>query len=95
MKIRFNQPETKNPEQDRGLRVHYSEAKRSGKSWRWYLIVLIASMPLLYLLGLIAWDEITVEANGRIRVSNFVMRAPVDGYVQQIHVRPLQNVAQG
>ncbi len=95
MKIRFNQPETKNPEQDRGLRVQYSEAKRSGKSWRWYLIVLIASMPLLYLLGLIAWDEITVEANGRIRVSNFVMRAPVDGYVQQIHVRPLQNVAQG
>jgi len=95
MKIRFNQPETKNPEQDRGLRVQYSESKRSSKSWRWYLIVLIASMPLLYLLGLIAWDEITIEANGRIRVSNFVVRTPVDGYIQQIHVRPLQSVAQG
>mgnify|MGYP001574382475 FL=1 len=95
MKIRFNQPETMSPDHDRGLLVQYSHAKRLGKSWRWYLIVLIVSLPLLYLLGLILWGEIAIEANGRIRVTNFVMRAPIDGHVQQILVRPLQSVVEG
>ncbi|WP_244072813.1 HlyD family secretion protein [Nitrosomonas sp. PY1] len=83
------------PDHDRGLLVQYSHAKRLGKSWRWYLIVLVVSLPLLYLLGLIIWDGVAIEANGRIRVTNFVMRAPVDGHVQQIWVQPLQRVMEG
>lgn len=95
MKIRFNQPENKIPNDDRGLRIRYSDAKRPGRPWRWYLILVIASFPLIYLLGLIAWERMTVEANGRIRVANFIVRAPVDGYIQRISAEPLQMVSGG
>lgn len=95
MKIRFNQPENKAPDIDRGLRVHYSEAKRPGRPWRWYLIVAISSLPIIYLLGVIMWETIAIEANGRIRVANIPVRTAVEGYVQQIFVEPLQTVSAG
>lgn len=95
MKIRFNQPENKAPDIDRGLRVHYSEAKRPGRPWRWYSIVAISSLPIVYLLGIIIWETIAIEASGRIRVNNFSVRTAVDGYVQQIFVEPMQTVSEG
>ncbi|QOJ22495.1 MAG: HlyD family efflux transporter periplasmic adaptor subunit [Gammaproteobacteria bacterium] len=95
MKIRFNQPESKAPDIDRGLRVQYSAAKRSAKPWRWYLIIAISSLPIVYLLGVIAWDAINIEANGRIRLPSFTMRAAADGYVQQLFVEPLQTASEG
>ncbi|UJP05070.1 MAG: hypothetical protein LZF61_09540 [Nitrosomonas sp.] len=95
MKIRFNQPENKIPDDDRGLRIRYSNAKRPSKPWRWYLILAIASLPLTYLIGKIIWENYRVEANGRIKVTNFIVRAPVDGFVRQIFVTPLQTVAEG
>lgn len=95
MKIRFNQPENKTPNIDRGLRVHYSEAKRPGRPWRWYSIVAISSLPIIYLLGIIVWETIAIEASGRIRVNNFSVRTAVDGYVQQIFVEPMQAISEG
>lgn len=95
MKIRFNQPESKNPHDDRGLRIQYSDAKRPGRPWRWYLILAISGLPLIYLVGLVVWEQVTVEASGRIRVPNFTVRAAVDGYVEQILVKPLQTVSAG
>lgn len=95
MKIRFNQPENKAPDIDRGLRIQYSEAKRPGRPWRWYLIVAISSLPIVYLLTVIAWDAIAIESSGRIRISNFPVRTAVDGYVHQLFVEPLQTVSEG
>ncbi len=95
MKIRFNQPENKIPNDDRGLRIQYSDAKRPGRPWRWYLILAVASIPLVYLIGKIVWENYRVEANGRIKITNFVVRAPVDGYIQQIFVKPMQTVPAG
>lgn len=95
MKIRFNQPENKNPHDDRGLRIRYSDAKRPGRPWRWYLILAISGLPLIYLVGLVVWEQVTVEASGRIRVPNFTVRSAVDGYVEQIFVKPLQTVSTG
>lgn len=95
MKIRFNQPENKAPDIDRGLRVQYSAAKRAGRPWRWYLIMAISSLPVVYLLGTIIWDTISIEANGRIRVPSFTVRTAVDGYVEKLFVEPLQTVSEG
>lgn len=95
MKIRFNQPENKAPDVDRGLRVQYSAAKRSANPWRWYLIIAVSSLPIVYLLAVIVWEMINIEANGRIRVPNFTVRTAVDGYVEQLFVAPLQKVSEG
>jgi multidrug resistance efflux pump len=92
MKIRFNQPENKIPNDDRGLRIQYSDAKRPGRPWRWYLILAIASLPLIYLIGKIVWENFRIEANGRIKAVSFIVRVPVEGHLQQIFVKPLQTV---
>ncbi|OQW42918.1 MAG: secretion protein HlyD [Proteobacteria bacterium SG_bin4] len=95
MKIRFNQPENKIPNDDRGLRIQYSDAKRPGRPWRWYLILAIASLPLVYLIGKIVWESFGVEAHGRIKVTNFIVRALVEGYVQQVFFKPLEMIPAG
>lgn len=92
MKIRFNQPEQKLPDHDRGVRIHYGAAKRPQKAWRWYLIVVIASIPLLYLIGLILLEMIIIKADGRITVPNITVRSSVEGYVKHVFVKPLQAV---
>lgn len=92
MKIRFNQPEQKIPDQDRGIRIHYGAAKRAQIAWRWYLIIIIASVPLLYLIGLTLLEMIVIKADGRVTVPNIRVRSSVDGYVQEFFVKPLQAV---
>lgn len=95
MKIRFNQPEQRIPNDDRGLRIQYGEAKRPRKPWRWYLILIVASLPLLYLIGLVLQEMIIVKADGRITVPHIIVRASVDGYVKQVFVRSLHTVIEG
>jgi len=95
MKIRFNQPEHKVPNDDRGIRIQYGEAKRSGKSWRWYLILIVSSLPFLYLISLILMETILVKADGRISIPQITVRTSVDGYIQQVFVKPLQTVMAG
>tara|TARA_R110002073_G_scaffold280522_1_gene444685 strand:+ start:909 stop:1967 length:1059 start_codon:yes stop_codon:yes gene_type:complete len=95
MKIRFNQPGKKTPDDDRGVRIQYGEAKRPGRPWRWYLILIVASLPLLYLSGLILQDMIVIKASGRVQVPLVTVRSTSEGYVQQVFVKPLQTVTQG
>lgn len=95
MKIRFNQPEQKIPDDDRGMRIHYGDAKRPRKVWRWYLILIVSSLPLLYLVGLALIEMIIVKADGRITIPHLTVRASTDGYVKQIFIQPLQTVNQG
>ena len=95
MKIRFNQPEKRNPNDDRGVNIKYGQAKRPGRPWRWYFIVIIVSLPLLYLLGVIAREAIVIEASGRINVPIVTVRSSSEGYIQQVFVEPLQTVTKG
>ena len=95
MKIRFNQPEQRIPNDDRGIRIQYGEAKRYSKQWRWYLILIVSSLPLLYLIGSVLQEMIIVKADGRITVPHIIVRASVDGFVKQVFVRSLHTVLEG
>ncbi len=95
MKIRFNQPEQRILNDDRGIRIQYGEAKRHRKQWRWYLILIVSSLPLLYLIGSVLQEMIIVKADGRITVPHIIVRASVDGFVKQVFVRSLHTVLEG
>ncbi len=95
MKIRFNQPEKKNPETEQGIRIPYDPAKRSGAAWRWYLILAVASLPLLYLAGLILRETLLTEIDGRIILPHITVRAQSAGQVQQLKISPLETVSEG
>lgn len=95
MKIRFDPPERRTPDNDRGVRIEYGATRRGGTPWRWYLILIVASVPLLYLMGAILREFFIVEADGRITMPQTVIRSSGDGYIQQIFVKPLETVAEG
>jgi len=95
MKIRFDPPERQDPSRDHGLRVEYGATKRTGWRWRWYLILLLVSSPLLYLLWTLLKDWIFVEAHGYITVPQTVVRAGGEGYIQELRAQPLTSVVVG
>jgi len=92
MKIRFNTPENKAPDYDGGVQVQYGAAKRALKPWRWYIIVLVSSAPLLYLIGLVLYEFVAVKADGQISAPNITVRSVGNGYVAEMLVEPLQEV---
>ncbi len=95
MKIRFNTPENRNPDYDSGVRVQYGKGKRAIKPWRWYMILFIASAPLLYLIGFILYEIVVVKADGRITAPQIVVRSAGSGYITDILIKPLQKVNTG
>src|SRR5882724_10504474 len=95
MKVRFVKPEQKDPARDRGITVPYAPAKRNLARWRWYIILLVVSSPLLYFISKFAYSSVVVEAPGFLRQEQITVRAMVAGYVSDVYVKPLQVVAEG
>ena len=95
MKVRFVKPEQKDPARDRGITVPYAPAKRNLARWRWYIILLVVSSPLLYFVTKFAYSSVVVEAPGFVRQEQITVRAMVAGYVSDVYVKPLQVVAEG
>lgn len=95
MKIRFDKPEQKQPDFDRGLKVSYGSSKRALASWRWYLILLIICSPLIFFLikfGSYLW---IVRGTGYVEVPQIEIRSNENGYVKKLWVKSMQDVKPG
>src|SRR5581483_10755380 len=94
MKVRFVKPEAGDPERDRGLQVPYAPAKRHLARWRWYLILLVVSSPLLFFVGDFLYSSVMIEAPGFIAQEQLTVRSAGQGYVDEVYVKPLDEVRQ-
>jgi multidrug resistance efflux pump len=95
MKIRFQSAKSSTPDRERGIQVPYAPAKRALARWRWYLIVLLVSLPLVYLLAQLATSVLFVSAAGLIRLERVPINAKIAGTVERIEVRTSSRVAPG
>lgn len=95
MKVRFRSPRARQPERDRGLRVPYAAAQRTGYRLRWYLIVLLVAIPVLYLGYSFAQLLLITELSGQVHLQPVTITAPVDGQVLALPVAPDMAVAPG
>ncbi len=98
MKIRFTPQAQKKPEHIRGVRVPYAEGKRKiplFAQWRWYLIVLIVSSPLFYLLGKIVFSYIFITAPGFLSLDKLTINSSSAGIIDQFAVPVGGEVAKG
>jgi len=95
MKVRFVKPEQTDPNRDRGIQVPYAPGKRQLARWRWYLILLVVSSPLLYFVGKALWTSVAVEAPGVIAQEQLTVRTMGQGYVEEVYVKPYDEVAAG
>ncbi len=95
MKINFDENKQRNPQREREMKVPYAPAKRKTARFRWYLILLIVSSPLLYFLGKMLYLLFVINAPGYVTLNKIPVNASVAGVVAKIAVKPGEMVEQG
>lgn len=95
MKVHFRSPKIKDPDRERGVRVPYASARRTVSRWRWYLVVLLVSVPFLYLIGQILYTTLVVTAPGFITLEKVPINSQIAGWLTGVSVRTGQEVKPG
>lgn len=95
MNVQFHTVKSKEPERESGVRIPYGPAKRKQAQLRWYLIVLIVSSPLLWLLGNIALSFFLIEAQGFVALESVPLNCAATGIVENLSVGVGDNVCAG
>lgn len=83
MKVSFESPQQRDPELRNGLRIPYPPEKRVFPRWRWWLLLLIVFIPLLYLgfrltegyfyrssLGIVEFEKVNLTCPLQARVDS-------------------------
>ena len=94
MKIRFSNRQ-KDPSVHHGVKIPYAPAKRKAAQWRWYLILLLVSSPLIYFLLRMGLSFVIVTAQGFISLDKIEVNSTVSGIVDNITVKPGQEISTG
>jgi multidrug resistance efflux pump len=94
MKVSFHKQE-RDPAVVQGLQVPYAPARRRAAQWRWYLILLIVSSPLLFFLFKMVKSFVIVDGQGFISLERVAVNSTSDGIVQTILVKTGQDVSRG
>ena len=95
MKVRFRSSKQHAPEREQGMRVSYAPAKRVMARWRWYLILLLVSLPLIYLMGQILYGWLIVSAPGYVALRKIPVNSQIAGVLVDLNVRTGQTVPAG
>jgi multidrug resistance efflux pump len=95
MKVRFVKPEASDPNRDRGVEVPYAPGKRHLARWRWYLILLVVSSPFLFFVGKFLYSSVLIQAPGFVAQEQITVRSSSQGYVDEVFVKPLDEVREG
>jgi multidrug resistance efflux pump len=95
MKITFQPAKSVAPDRERGLRVPYAPAKRTLPRWRWVLILVLVSAPLLFIFGHLLVSLLFVSAPGLIVLQRVPVNAALPGVVDAVPVSPGARVAAG
>lgn len=95
MKIRFRSPKQLAPDREQGVKVPYAPAKRAATRWRWYLILLLVSLPLLYLVGQILFSWLVVKAPGYVSLGAVQINSTAAGQLAALPVAVGDRVAAG
>lgn len=95
MKIRFSSSKEQQPTQELGLKVLYAPGKRLAFKLRWYLILLVVTSPLLWLLGRAVLSIWLIEAPAQLVLPSTELRAREPAQVQSLLVKSGDRVMPG
>jgi multidrug resistance efflux pump len=73
----------------------YGQGKRTPPKIRWVLIILLISIPLIYLVYMLLDETILAESQGVVVFDTVKIRAPEAGYVETLFVEEGQPVKRG
>jgi multidrug resistance efflux pump len=96
MKFKFGvSDKEKNPNVEKGVKVGYAPAKRTGYRWRWYLLLLLFLIPMVAIAWIIAKPFIFIIADGVVTTDPVELRSPAAGKVVAINVERGQQISNG
>lgn len=73
----------------------YGQGKRTPPKLRWMMVVLVISIPLIYLIYLLLDETVLADFQGVIVFDTVKIRAPDAGYVETLFVKEGQHVKRG
>ena len=94
MKVSF-QKKDKDPTVVQGMRIPYAPARRKAAQWRWYLILLIVSSPLLFFLFKMVKSFVVVDASGFVSLERVTVNSNSTGILETLFVETGQDVSRG
>ncbi len=95
MKVNFSPSQQETPDREGGMKIPYAPAKRAIPKWKWRLLVLLLSTPLLFLIWRVASAVFFVTAPGIISLEKVSVNAPLPATVARIEAQPGTSVASG
>lgn len=69
------------------LKVNYGAPRRVPPKIRWILLVLLLSLPLLYVIFNVIQHYLFIRFPGQVIFDTYTVRAPDDGYIAQLYVK--------
>lgn len=73
----------------------YGQGKRTPPKLRWFLVIGLISIPLVYLIYMLLDETILAEFKGVVEFDTVKIRAPDAGYVETLYVEEGQYVKRG
>ncbi|CEK10521.1 HlyD family secretion protein [Legionella hackeliae] len=77
------------------LATNYGSGRLTPPKLRWFLLVLLISLPLLFLIGKLIKEYVFVSFSGLVVFDTFTIRAPDAGYIESLTVRTGQQINSG
>lgn len=84
MKVRFSVPEKKAPDVREGVRIPYAPARRTFPRWRWYLVVLLVTSPLLFFLSKAVLGWMVASSPGVVAMEQVPLNSPRPAVVESV-----------
>jgi multidrug resistance efflux pump len=77
------------------LGINYGKESRTPPRLRWYLLVSLISLPLLFLIVKLIQEYLFINFEGLVVFDTFTIRAPSSGYIETLSVKIGQPVSPG
>lgn len=71
---------------DKNMQVYYGSGARPAPKLRWSLVVLLLSLPLLYLAYQLTTEFLLVRFSGIVTYDSVTLRAPDAGYIKSLYI---------
>ncbi len=86
MKISFKKSEAKDPQYMGGIKVPYASSKRTFPKLRWYLILFLISLPVLWMIKNMLIETVFVSARGYVTPLLYEIKASHNGVIKKVYV---------
>ena len=85
MKVKFQMNKQKSPQSERGMKVAYGEAKRTGYRLRWFALLGLILLPVIFVAYYIVKPQVFTIASGVVSYEPISIKSPRESVVESVY----------